>query len=276
MNARMTLNTTRFDRAMAAFRKNSKRSVRALMEEQARGFIRRVVAITPPASGHANSDARKAGEATINADTALTLEVMSDRAIADQQNFAGGNAYAANQLRNKKGEVYLQDTNYIILDVAAALLFHLSKRSKSTGRPPRASKGKNMRMRDAGAHNQHVGRWKSDDIAIVPKRVLDGVRRELYKRVGLLDAGWNAAAEKLGVRVPAWVKRHGNSHGSIEVIVTATGVRIVMRNAVKFGPNVRGYQYRIQNALNMQAAAMEKKTKFYVEHTAKKAGFKVR
>ncbi len=36
------------------------------------------------------------------------------------------------------------------------------------------------------------------------------LKRDLLNRVGELAAGWNAGAQKLGVKLPAWVARHGS------------------------------------------------------------------
>ncbi len=90
--------------------------------------------------------------------------------------------------------------------------------------------------------------------------------------VGILAAGWNAAAAKLGVNLPAWIKRHGTGEGSIEIVISNRGIHITMRNAVKFADNVEGYNRRIQAAVNYQTAATERRLKFMMEKTAREAG----
>lgn len=256
-----------------------KKNARELITTAAKGFVKDVVAITPPASkGVSGSAAKKAGEATIEMDTALTMEAMSDRELSAQQQFHGGTSFAANELKTKKGKVYLTDTNHILWSAAQALAFHLKKRSQSTGRPPDARKGrgpggKRMRMREAGAHNAHVGRWVADDIALVPRNVFAQVRVLLKKRVGELAAGWNAAATKLGVRLPAWVRRHGDSRGSASVTVGASTIRIVVENAVKFVGNVKGYERRVQKAIDYQARKMDRQADYLLKKALRAAGF---
>ena len=46
---------------------------------------------------------------------------------------------------------------------------------------------------------------------------LRSLRNELLKRVGELAAGWNAGAAKLGVKLPAWVTRHGPRRSAVKV-----------------------------------------------------------
>src|SRR6185436_20843020 len=45
----------------------------------------------------------------------------------------------------------------------------------------------------------------------VDASALRALKRDLLKRVGELAAGWNAGAQKLGVKLPAWVARHGSA-----------------------------------------------------------------
>jgi hypothetical protein len=124
-------------------------------------------------------------------------------------------------------------------------------------------------MREAGAHNQHLGRSRSDDIALVPKRILEAVRKRLKKDVGLLAAGWNLGAEKLKVGLPAWVRRHGEfseqSHGSRFILAVT--------NAVPFVGNVRGYARRIQKVIDYQARKLEQQAEHLLKKAIKKAGF---
>jgi len=221
MTGQMTIDTSRFDRALAEWRQFAKLDGRKLLEEQARGFIKRVVGVTPPATGTANIDARKAGEGAIKADLAkLFIPVVLKGKRPEKWTDL---AAIHDQARNRRGRVNRTNQRYYVDQAKLAALQKL-----------------------------------------------------LISRVGILAAGWNASAEKLGVKLPAWVRRHGTAFGSVEVIVSATNIRIVMRNTVKFVNNVEGYERRAQWALNAQAGALERQTKVMLERTARRAGFKVR
>ena len=80
---------------------------------------------------------------------------------------------------------------------------------------------------------------------------LRAFKRQLLARVRELAAGWNVGAEKLGVKLPAWIARHGSKRSSAAVINTFRVVRIILTNAVKYVTNVESYDRRIQSAINI-------------------------
>lgn len=255
--------------------KTSPENVQKLVTLSAKRFVKNVVAITPPAKGKADSSAKKRGEATIDVDTGLTMDAMSSKELSALQEFHGGAGYVANALRNKAGKVYLEDRNFILWDAQAALAFHMKKRSASSGRPGAAAKGRTggtrIRSRDAGAHNQHIGRSKSDDIAQVPPTVLAQVRKMLKQRVGWLAAGLNPAAQKLGVPMPAWIKRHGTKHGKIEVTASRAGLRIRIIQNVPFADAIRGYSRQWDFALQKEIKSLVAQAKVIFKKKAARA-----
>ena len=110
------------------------------------------------------------------------MEPMTEKQLQDAENFQGSTSFAVNEVRNKKGRVYLTDTNYIIRDFISALNFHLKKRSRATGRVPAASKGRTrdsrVRMREAGALISRTGP-KGNVLKIRPPLVFDTQNGEL-------------------------------------------------------------------------------------------------
>jgi len=108
----------------------------------------------------------------------------------------------------------------------------------------------------------------------VGKSELLALQRRLLKEVGWLAAGWNEAAKKLGVRLPAWVARHGSGRGSIGITTGATRFRIAIANEVGFVGNVKGFSRRIQGAINLQASAMKRQAEHLLKKSIRKAGFK--
>lgn len=108
---------------------------------------------------------------------------------------------------------------------------------------------------------------------LVPSVALNAEIRRRQGEVGTLAAGLNAAAAKLGYKPPAWIWRH-NSPGSIEIQVSARGIRIVMVNGVEFASTVRGLQSRLQKAIDEEVRKNQRQIDFLVEKAGKKAGFK--
>ena len=94
----------------------------------------------------------------------------------------------------------------------------------------------------------------------VDARKLALLRAKLYGRVGFLAGGWNAAARILGVRLPAWITRHGEEHGAGQIIVDPDGIRILLSNAVQYNADVDGYPRRVQAALDYVAAGIVRET----------------
>jgi hypothetical protein len=99
------------------------------------------------------------------------------------------------------------------------------------------------------------------------------VAKELGK-VGILASGWNAAAAKLGAKVPDWIARHGNGLGSIRIVLGVAESRITITNAVKFASNVKDLVRRVQRTLDKRAGAMNRQLQHYQERSAKEAGFR--
>ena len=80
MNPRMRFDLRPIQRGIKALAPQMKKSRRELAEEAARGFVKEVVAITPPASkGKRGSAAKKAGEGAIIADLARVMVAAARR-----------------------------------------------------------------------------------------------------------------------------------------------------------------------------------------------------
>jgi len=103
---------------------------------------------------------------------------------------------------------------------------------------------------------------------------LRSLRRELFARVGELAAGWNAGAQKLGVKLPAWVTRHGGQRSAVDVLNSARHFRITLTNAVKYVTTVATYDRRVQSAINIQARKMQRQADFLLTRALRQAGWK--
>ena len=80
MNGRLRFDLKPIQRGIKALAPQMKKSRRELAEEAARGFVKEVVAITPPASkGKRGSGAKMAGEGAIIADLARVMVAAAHR-----------------------------------------------------------------------------------------------------------------------------------------------------------------------------------------------------
>lgn len=210
---------SQLQRGLKALAKDGGKSKLVLVKMAAKGFVKDIIAISPPGSkGVSGSAAKKAGERAIAADVAKLLIPAASP--------GGPNAKSRGQLAD----------------------FHRSHLSK--GR---------VRIAESGR-----GIAKPQDIA--------WFIRSLQKLVGWLAAGWNAAAVKLDVNVPAWVKRHGNRFGEHSIIATATVVRIELSNTVSFIGDVKAYDRRVQAAINYQGKKMQRQSDALLKKRLKAAG----
>jgi hypothetical protein len=221
MNGRLRFDLKPIQRGIKALAPQVKKSRRELAEEAARGFVKEVVAITPPASkGKRGNAAKKAGEGAI------------------------------------------------IADLARVMVAATRRKGVTLGDPAEIHK----RLRDP-----HTGRINPRNLKQpypVDATALRAFKRELLKRVGELAAGWNAGAQKLGVKLPAWVARHGSRRSSAAVLNTFRVFRIILTNAVKYVTNVESYDRRIQSAIHIQGKKMLRRAEFLLTRALRQAGWK--
>lgn len=98
-------------------------------------------------------------------------------------------------------------------------------------------------------------------------------QKKLFLLVGLLAGGWNSAAAHLRVGLPAWVKRHGASRGSVNVHADSHKFSITLNNEVKFVGGVKDYERRLQWAVNAQAKKMDRQCDFLLKRALRRSGF---
>ena len=103
-------------------------------------------------------------------------------------------------------------------------------------------------------------------------------RAELARRlaeVGKLAAGWAPAARRLGVRVPAWINRHGGDGFGGEVMSEGVRIRVLMVNGTIYARAQRDLERRVQWALDEQGRAMERAASRGMHEGFRRAGFEV-
>ena len=119
--------------------------------------------------------------------------------------------------------------------------------------------------------NGRVGRGPAQKIKA---KGLVAYIKAVQAKVGLLASGWSTAASKLGVKMPAWISRHGTGRGQIKVVTGFAESRITIVNGVKFAREVKGLVRRVQWALDKRAGAMDRQVEHYQARNARGAGFK--
>ncbi|XHR30414.1 MAG: hypothetical protein ACFUZC_07595 [Chthoniobacteraceae bacterium] len=219
MNVRCKVDTSKVQAAIKNLAPYVKKSRKELVEQAAKGFVRTVATVTPPASkGVTGSAAKKQGEATITKDLGRVMAPVRPKRSAQLQ---------------------------------SAVDIYRRFRDKNTGR-----------INPRNLKNPYP----------VSSAEYNALRKMLFARVGWLASGWNPAAKKLGVRLPAWIARHSGPGG---IIPTSDGrrFRLEVTNAVKFVGSVKNYEGRIAKAVQYQANAMQRQADYLLKKSVKQAGF---
>ena len=220
MNVQVKFDMRRLQQAIKDLEPHVKKSRKELVEQAAKGFVKAVATVTPPASkGATGSTAKKPGEAAITNDLAKVMVAVRSRRNAQLQTAA---------------DIY--------------------KRFRDT---------RTGRINPRNLQNPYP----------VSSAEYNALKKTLLARVGWLASGWNAAAQKLGVRLPAWITRHGTGAGIILVTSDGRRFRIEISNTVKFVGSVKDLDRRIQKAVDYQANAMQRQADYLLRKAVKKAGF---
>lgn len=219
----ISVDLSRFRLAANELRRATGRTGPDILQEGARGFVRRIIDITPPGSaGTSGTAALSAGRAFIDRDLARIFTPV--------------------KFAHKRPEAN-PDVESIHRRLFAG---------KKPGRPIPLDRGR--------------GGYYVDGLKLARLREL------LYSRVGYLASGWMAAADRLGVRAPAWISRFG-SRGSIEVEITPDGGGITITNFADPDGPVDELERRVPYALEYQANAMQRKAQYLLENNITAAGF---
>lgn len=224
--------------------RDAARIMETVIDTDAKGFVRDVVAITPPSQGRATIESKKRGEEKIAADIRKVYGTPSDlwRLIRDK---AGKNvadnfwAYQKLGRWHQANEIALRITGKH-LDAFDGGAAHQSRRNRRTGRVTGGGKigDKALYLPD----NQE-------------RRKLKRYIAETKSHVGLLAAGFNPAALKLGVSLPQWIKRHGDGIGVIDIQRPPGAYSITITNRARHGSGAdlpRRMQFVLQSRKRKQ------------------------
>jgi hypothetical protein len=202
----------------------------------AKGAIKHVISITPPAS---------ASGVEGGLDTGSQAKVRGFNAI--QRDL--GNIFAPVKLRNKRKEA-----------ISASEMISIHRRMLATKRP-----GAAMRRDRAQPYYVDVRKFK---------QYLTGLR----SHVGRLAAGWLPAAQAVGATAPAWISRHGNRGGSVQLVTEGTSLYVRAVNV----PNAHApawvqpeTQRRAGYAVTYALNDLKRQMPYLLAKDARKAGLSV-
>lgn len=97
----------------------------------------------------------------------------------------------------------------------------------------------------------------------VMKGQLNKYIRRRKSKVGMLAAGWHAAADEFGVRgrnFPMWMRRHqGKARSSAKIKISKDNIHIKFSNRVRYAGEVEIMKLRLSRAMGVQADKTLKK-----------------
>lgn len=246
------------------------RTLKEVVDTEARGFVKDAVQTTPPfhkraqvgADGTAKmvnvngSAAKKAGEAQVDRDA---------RAL-----FVGVALKGKRTLNHLFGDTdpdvgrkppYVLDTVEQWPDVDRVWSARAARRTRyGIGRGRRADLAVQMTAKAASNRGAYY-------VSGAKLRRAVAVRK---KRVGYLAAGWLAAARALNVNLPAWITRHGPRGGSVSVRRTSGSYSVRIVNAVSYGDRL-GLQAIANRALQVRQGKLERRIPHVLRGAIKRA-----
>jgi len=260
----ITVDARAFSAALGKMMTQSKRDLGEVLKEQARGVIKRAIAITPPSNGqNTGAAAKRLGEKAVESDLLRIFNPLDPAEYKGELAANGGfRLRRVSHADNRRG-AKLTDID-IFLKPSDMPRFHQNQRR---------SKGRVTTIR----RENLIGRKYSDvaTMGFVTWQDFRAYVKTVNARIGMLAAGWLRAAAALGVRgVPAWIGRHSSIPGSVRIDLSRDNMSITATNGARFAGNVRGLERRIQSAVDYQAQAMERRIAFATASAAKRAGFK--
>jgi hypothetical protein len=231
MEPDLYIDSPAFDAAVRRLAMVSGRSFEEELSNQARLFVEDVIKVTPPfhqGKGQQAGAAKKAGENSV------------DRNLG--RIFAEVDLLGSRRVTHLFGRTDLPGLPYVVAE------------------PERRVDVEGIyRQAKAGARSASKYRFSRQQ-NYVDRRKVAVIRKREKARIGWLAGGWNAAAQRMGSKVPAWVRRHGSAPGQIEVMMGGGREWLVIRltNAVPYATKVGGMEKRVAFALRKREDAMKR------------------
>lgn len=240
--------------------------LRDVVTQAAKGFTRDIVKITPPGNQSAKGrDAKKQGEGRVTKEYARAFKPF-DASFTKFLFYISGRAFRGNESRNH-GEMTDREVKWsqqILGYVSGGRSSAIEKifRDMKVKRPwmPKVTKA------DVdGFRNVNTGRMKASALFVVPPGAVSAALKTATAHVGILAGGWNAASTKLGVKQPAWVRRHSTA-GDAKITEAGSKFTIELENSCSFISHVARYDERMAWAMNVQSAKLERQMNYAMKH----------
>jgi hypothetical protein len=126
-----------------------------------------------------------------------------------------------------------------------------------------------------GVHRRARNRFGriGSGVQAIPAKGLPAYTTQVLAKVGLMAAGWKAAATKLGAKLPAWITRH-NSSGFATVRTDGSRVDVTIGNATVYPRLANALERRAQAALSKRSRAINRRVDYFLKQNARRAGFR--
>ncbi len=247
------VDTLRLQSAMVMFSKASKKDIRKVVEQQAGILVGHMIAITPPGKGKGQdfSDsggialtAKKQGEAKVESDIRKIFPTSKKK-----EGVLWGMIEAGHEWRI--GNDHKMKLREVATSTADLARIHKIARNPRTGRT-RKLRGING--------------------AVTRRGLLTAYVRSQKKKVGELNAGWLSAARQLKTakrQTPAWITRHGNKPGGVNISKGTGRVGIRIFNSQHWFPG--DMEARARLAVTRRQRGLIKATQAILERNAAKA-----
>lgn len=267
MSITVKTDTRAFIAAVDRMMKQSKRSRGEVMKTQAKGVLKTIIMITPPSNGQkTGSDAKKAGEQTLQNDLKKIFTVASAEQITAQVWAMGGKRELSAKFAHA-GAAPIGTVTTKVLSTSEMAAWHKSHRARSTGRAftAKAAVTTGLKKKDL----------RGLDKALVTAQSFAAYLKQIQQKVGYLVSGWGVTAEKLGVPMSSWMKRN-RAPGQAEIVINEVGVKLTSTNAAGFAGNVKDMARRIDWALKSQQGKITRQIENYEKRLHRQAGLAAR
>jgi len=229
------IGSDKFYRALEMMAATSKRTAIEVINENFRGVIRNLLALSPPMGG-------KQGDFKFNAKGKKTGGV----------DFAKGKEKGKNAILADLSKAFQKVGKKNLLAFSTeqeALSWYLGAR--------------NSRKRIKGAPKRPAS---TQQINFLRKNILD--------RQGSFAAGWSKAANYFGISLPKWISKWGAAHSKLNVEVSEWGYYLTAINVTSHR-EADVIERITARAIEIQTGNMRRQIEAYAEQQAKKVGFTV-
>ena len=218
----VTIDFSKFVRSLRKVEAEAPAVMRKVIDTDARGFVRDVVELTV---GQLSISGKRKAEGKIQSDVRKAYGTASDiwRLIRDKE----GQGAADNFWQYVKLKQWTKANKTALNIVGKQLISFDSGREHRKRRNPRTGRV--------------VGGAQPKDKEVFIKPTAMGKMRSYTKKqqkmAGFLAAGFIPAAEKLKLKLPAWITRHKTPPGFVRPKITKSGYTLTVGNSASYARN---------------------------------------